>query len=325
MSREFKSIYAKSIKGLIDLHHAMGYKFERAITSLHKIDDFALATAQKKLGITKEISNLWEEKKDDESDYTRYTRVLYLAKLSKFLIDTGINSIVPKLPRKPKSSFIPYVYSKDEINRIFAASDRLRLKVFNKESNIFSVPTLLRVLYSTGLRIGEATSLADKDVNLDDGWLHIEKSKNGKERTIPISKSLIAVLKQYKKFRNMLPLESPPNTFFVKLNGKKCGDGLREYFLQCLRAANIPLVGNGHGPRFHNLRHTFAVHSVVNMINHGIDVNVVLPVLSAYMGHDTIASTSYYIRLSAQIYPKAMSNLQRTLDVFPKLKSYETA
>jgi integrase/recombinase XerD len=318
MTREFKSVFAGPIKELIALHKALGYKFDRAMPYLHQIDNFALASNEISQGISMDFAKKWRERQEGESEYHRYTRVLYLSKLSRFLVDSGIDSIVPKLPRKPKPSFVPYIFSREQVDNIFVASDQLQLQVFNKEANLISVPAILRALYSAGLRLGEAINLSDADVNLKEGWLNIQKSKNGRQRKIRIHFSLIEVLKQFVDHRNLLPLESKPETFFVKSNGKKCGDlSLRTFFIQCLKAANIPYIGGGRGPRMHDLRHSFATHTLVDMINSGVDVYEALPHLSVYLGHDSIVSTAGYIRLTAQIYPDIMKGALATSRSLP--------
>ncbi len=321
MSREFKSIYAEPIKELISLHRALGYKFDRAMPYLHQIDDFAVSCREANAGITKEFAKIWRKKREDESDYRRYSRILYLAKLSRLLVDSGIDSVVPKLPRKPKSSFVPYVFSHEQVNKLFAASDQLRLQVFNKEANVFSFPAMFRMFYATGVRLGEARNLTDVDVNLTEGWLNIQISKNGKQRKIPIDDSLIDILKQYLTHRNLLPLAGPPETFFIRMDGKKCGSqGIRQWFKQCLKMSN---VGDA-GQRIHDLRHTFATHSLVKMLDTGINIYLALPALCAYLGHDTVESTSKYIRLTAQIFPRIMTDINQRLDDFRKLNPNES-
>jgi integrase/recombinase XerD len=62
-------------------------------------------------------------------------------------------------------------------------------------STLFSMPVLLRLLYSTGIRIGEALSLTEEDINLAENYLRVKDSKNGKHRIIPISNSLVSVCK----------------------------------------------------------------------------------------------------------------------------------
>ena len=91
------------------------------------------------------------------------------------------------------------------------------------KSIIIILPVLIRLLYGTGLRISEALSLLNKDVNLDDNYLVVTDAKNGKERMIPISDSLSEVCKDYQKHRNRLPFSLSKNDpFFISLRGGAC-------------------------------------------------------------------------------------------------------
>jgi len=153
--------------------------------------------------------------------------------------------------------------------------------------------------------------------------LLVKDSKNGRERAIPLSSSLVSVLREFLKYRERLCLNGKPERFFVKLNGKRC-KSIRNWFARCLREAGIR--GNGrHGrPRIHDLRHTFAVSSLVSMSKAGIDLYVALPILSNYLGHQTISSTNHYVRLTANMYPDLLKQVdENCLNVFPKINEPE--
>ena len=70
-----------------------------------------------------------------------------------------------------------------------------------------------------------------------------------------------------------------------------------------LFSAGIPYRGRGKGPRLHDLRHTFCVHSLQKLTAHGEDPYAVLPLLMTYMGHRSVQATSQYIHLSAESFP----------------------
>lgn len=136
---------------------------------------------------------------------------MYLIQFTAFLNDSGYNSYIPVLPRAYKSTFTPYIFSAKEIEEIFAVSDRLEMGNF-MDSTVNVIPAILRLLYGTGIRVGEAVSLKLRDVNLDERYLVISQSKNGKERMVPFSDSLAEVLRQY---RNSLHTVQAPESFFL--------------------------------------------------------------------------------------------------------------
>jgi len=98
-----------------------------------------------------------------------------------------------------------------------------------------------------------------------------------------------------------------------------------KWFKQCLAKATIPHVGRNHLPRIHVLRHTFAVTSLANMAEAGIDLYASLPILSTYLGHQSLEATNHYVRLTANMHPDLIKDVDMIcLDVFPKIKNYET-
>jgi integrase/recombinase XerD len=322
---QFWGIYAPYIKQLIDLKRSLGFKYITEETIYSIFDRFTMEMGETEVGISKELAENWCKLKNNESDSYRFHRCICISQLSSYLCKIGIWSYIPPLP-KFKSTFTPYIFSKVEIAAIFSASDQLRAKRKLMNSMLFVVPTMLRLLYATGLRIGEAVALQNRDVNLMDNFLVIRDSKNGKQRMIPISESLSTVCKDYAHYRDLLPLSrSERDRFFVSLNGSACSeDAVYRRFLCILKMAGIPFIGSHHGPRVHDLRHTFAVTSLAQMAESGVDLYSTLPILSAYLGHQSLSATDSYVRLTAEMYPGLLKDIDMVcLNVFPDIKDYE--
>ena len=97
------------------------------------------------------------------------------------------------------------------------------------------------------------------------------------------------------------------------------------WFRKILVRAGIPYAGGHQGPRIHDLRHTFAVHSLAKMAESGLDLYCALPYLSTYLGHQSIRATNGYVRLTAEMYPGLLKNIDTVcLNVFPKIMCHET-
>ena len=299
----------------------LGYKYINPSYILLKIDELAYESNQKGPGITKAFSDLWAEKSPNESPKTKYMRVLTLARLSAFISDFGIKSYIPFSPKNIKSTFTPYIFSNSEINKIFKHCDSIELLQRNSISNLFSFPLMIRFLYATGIRIGEALKLMENHVNLENNFIFITDSKSGTERTIPISTSLVKACKHYNIYKKYI-IKNPKkdNHFFVNAKGEKCGKGISNYFRKSLREIGIICHGSNRTPRLHDLRHTFAVNSLINMTNLGLDPYASLPILSTYLGHSHIQSTEYYVRLTTHMFPDIIKQTELgCIDVFPKL------
>ena len=89
-------------------------------------------------------------------------------------------------------------------------------------------------------------------------------------------------------------------------------------FRRFLWQARISHGGRGHGPRVHDLRHTFAVNNLRSWFAQGRDVGALLPVLQTYLGHSSLADTAYYLHLTAESYPDITTRVQQAIgDVVP--------
>lgn len=324
MHKGYYSVYGSPIKQFIELKRKLGFKFKSGAFYLSKIDLFAQERSEESIGITKDFADKWGERKANETDLNRYYRIGYLAQFSSYLRDNGIESYVPKIPPMPQNTFIPYIYSPAEIVALFKACDELKLKVSNSHNCLMCIPALFRLLYGTGLRIGEALALKNEDVNLEDNYLLVRDSKNGKERIIPVSDSLSSVCGEYLWHRKRLPMaQKASEYFFIRADGMKCGQAVGSWFKRCLDGAGIP-HGGPQSPRIHDLRHTFAVTSLATMAQSGIDLYVSLPILSNYLGHQSLDATNQYVRLTASMYPDLIRDVNTIcLDVFPKYRNYE--
>lgn len=321
MNKLHYSVYALHITRFIELKEKLGFKYVTGRYILSQIDMLAAQREETASGFTKEFVEKWSERRPNESNRYRYERIRYLAQFSSYLCDLGISSYVPRLPAIPQSTFVPYIYSQAEICALFDACDGLRAQYLNKNSCMISIPALIRLLYCTGIRMGEAVALKNEDVHLDEGYIQVRDSKNGKQRIIPIPESLVSVCREYLGYRDLLPSgKIKPEYFFVKVNGQGCGKPVRNWFKKCLDIARIP-----NSARLHDLRHTFAVTSLAHMAESGVDLYASLPILSNYLGHQSIGATNHYVRLTSNMYPDLIKDINTiSLDVFPKFKNYET-
>lgn len=321
---KLEGIYAPHIEQFVRYKRALGYKYNNEEYLLSLFDQFTVESSETTVGISKELSDEWCAMKDNESYRYREMRCVIFKLFSEYLNSIGIKSYIPNIRvLKSKDTYVPYVFTKDEISAIFNATDSLCNSSCRKDSVIFSLPCLFRVLYGTGLRIGEAIALKNKDVNLIDNFIKVGDSKNGLERIIPISDTIVSICKEYVSYKEQLPIRRTNNTedaFFVSLNGNQLiYMSVGTYFREVLAGAKIEYIGRQHGPRIHDLRHTFACHALKSMVENGLDLYYSLPVLSTYLGHRTLESTEQYVRITSEIYPHLLKDIDSVcLDVFPK-------
>lgn len=322
------SIYGPLIEQYINTKKSLGFKFKDRDSILSRFDRLALQRDEAEIGISRELAEAWGQRNLNETEINRYKRIQALRLFSLFLCKIGYQSYIPPLP-KFKTTFTPYIFNREEISAIFLACDNLKRYDHNR-SSIFIMPALFRLLYATGLRVGEALELNCDDVNLKDNYLSVRHAKNGRDRIVPVTDSLAEVCLQYLEYRNSFRLSVyKTERFFVYPHANSCSVGVvYDWFRKVLHKAGISHGGKGAGPRVHDLRHTFSVHSLAAMAEQGMDLYYSLPVLSTYLGHQTLAATDGYVRLTAQMYPSIIAAANNiSPDLFPdifNLKENET-
>lgn len=324
--KNYWSIYAPYITDFVDLKRSLGFKYIWGERIFSLFDRFIIEQGETKIGLSKELADKWSVRSNNESKISRYRKVVCISQFSGYLRSLGVNSYIPQLPKYPDSNFIPYIFSYDQMDALFKACDNLKLRQRNMQSSVFVMPCLLRMLYATGIRIGEALSLKNKDVNLTDKCLILREVKNGKERLVPFTNALANVCQDYLEHKNKLPvigIEDENSSFYVKLNGVCCKhDSIYRWFRKILYQAGIPFTGNRHGPRVHDIRHSFACHSFVKLSDEGMDLYCSWPYLSTYLGHQSLEATEQYVRLTAQMYPELLKKADRLyVDVLPDINN----
>jgi integrase len=141
------------------------------------------------------------------------------------------------------------------------------------------------------------------------------------DRLVPISESLTEVCREYLEYRTKRQFVKNVNEFFISHDGypldkHKCYN----WFRKMIFLAGISHRGKGYGPRMHDLRHTFSVHSLVSMSEAGVDLYYSLPILSTYLGHESIRSTDKYVRLTTEMYPALVQKISNTYPhLFPQI------
>ena len=308
---DYKGVLAPYMKEVIHLKEACGFAVMSMKWNFKEFDEFTVQYGLKEPVITKELTDAWIFTRQNDCARTFYQKCSRIAQLSKHMNRQGKNSYVIPLPTNCNDRFfVPYIFSEEQIRNIFCKADGLLRESHRKDDPIISMPCLFRLLYSTGLRITEALSLRNMDVDLRADILRVGtwgSSKNGEERLVPICGSLKENLRKYIHYRALLPVRDvdiPEHPFFVKLNGDPVSSPCAyKWFVKTYISCGIAYKGDRFGPRIHDLRHTMATHSLTKMIREGLDAYAALPLLAACLGHKNISATEQYVRLTCSEYP----------------------
>lgn len=310
MAVQFSGPFAPMCEKFVAQKRMLGAEYIQQEKLLRRFDSFSSTFEVEPYIISEELASAWSCKFSNETDINRYNRVMEMLRFSKFLAEQGYPSFLTDSYPMKRSNHTPYIFTKEEIQRLFHAVDSLEPCLSAPHRHIV-MPLLFRMLYGCGLRISEALALTKTDVDLECGVLHIVHGKNGRERFVPMSISLI---KRCADFVEEILKDSTSDAYFFPRMANKPYDrsGIGKAFRGFLWDAGIPYLGKERGPSIHDLRHTFVCHRLNQWASEGTDLTAVLPVLSKYLGHTSVMATAWYLRLTAEVYPEVI----RTMDMF---------
>jgi len=204
------------------------------------------------------------------------------------------DAIFGRLPERQA----PHIYSEQEIVDLLAAARRLG-PTPGLRGVIFE--TLFGLIASTGMRISEALSLRNEDVDLRCGMLTIHQTKFGKSRQVPMHLSTVEALSRYCWMRNLAGESTQDDApFFVGTRGRRRGLPLSTHQVERVFAGLREQLGwrnrgTHHAPRIHDLRHTFVVRRIVLWQAQGVDIDQAMLSLSTYVGHAMVTNTYWYL------------------------------
>ncbi|HKJ61121.1 MAG TPA: tyrosine-type recombinase/integrase [Hyphomicrobiales bacterium] len=208
-------------------------------------------------------------------------------------------------PREPPSA-PPYIYSREELRRLFEAIDISRRRAIRLDGDTFRI--LLLILYGAGMRTSEALNLSMRDVDLADAVLTVRNTKFYKSRLVPVASQLAGALLDYAERRSERPLpEGMESAFLANRDGTQVRKHNADHaFKRLLQTTGISRKDDGRrAPCLHSLRHTAAVHRLTSWYRDGADVQRRLPALSTYLGHANLDGTSVYLSMTPELLHEA--------------------
>jgi site-specific recombinase XerD len=209
--------------------------------------------------------------------------------------------------RCPRST--PVLYSPDEIRQLLHATRALP-STFRRVTH----ETLFGLLAATGMRVGEALRLDARDVDWGQQVLVIRESKFRHSREVVLHATVVRALRRYAAARGRVHAPARSPSFFVSLTGTRLiYNNVHHTFAALLRHAGITRAR----ARIHDLRHSFAVQTLLRWHREGADVEARMPMLSTYLGHRHPASTYWYLTAAPELMALVGRKLQRALGTLP--------
>lgn len=305
----FRSGFKEAIEGLIALKRGLGLTYYGPAVVLKRFDSFCTEHYPEQSILSKELISDWLSLCNRGKPKTIRLSMTPVSHLGMYLCDMGtVAYVFPVKTLPPDQRYTPHIYSMDELQRFFAATDDCRYS-YAVPLRHYIMPVFFRLLYCCGIRVSEAISLRTCEVDLIHGVLTIRESKNGGERYVPISEEMRLrcvgywnmVHKGRQKHLYFFPLPTREKITYMNIYGN---------FRRFLRNAGISHGGRRNPIRIHDFRHTFAVHCLKRWVEEGRDLNTCYPYLRAYMGHTLFRYTAYYLRLTADLYPDITTKLE---------------
>lgn len=270
--------------------------FSRCMGDDIKIEDVSIDMVAGFLYGNSPVTSAWFIKHTALSGFYEYA-------ISRSFIDCS--PLPTNLPKRPPA-FVPYIYTCAELRQLFKAAFSYQKNRSHVEP--YMVSKLLLILYATGIRLNEALSLTMGNVNLAQSFIVIEQTKFYKSRLVPFGSQLAKEIKDYLRWRKKkgFPEEKDAPLFYGRDDKPLNQNTIENAFSRIRQKAGIKRTDNArYQPRLHDLRHTFAVHRLMQWYQENADVQQLLPILSVYMGHTYLAATSVYLTMTNDLLQAA--------------------
>jgi integrase/recombinase XerD len=296
----------KQLVEYISTRRSLGVKLDRAGKLLPGFIDFLEASGGSH--ITSRVAMAWATQPRDVHPAWWTSRLVLVRGFAKHLQAIDPRHEVPPIELLPhtRPRTAPYIYTPAEIAALIAATATLVSPL-----RTATYRTLLGLLAVTGLRVSEAVALDEEDFDRRRGVLRIRRAKFEKTREIPLHRTTTRALVQYADERDRVAPRRRTHSFFVSTaRTRLIYQNVHETFLRLVYAAG--LAGRRpRRPRIHDLRHTFAVATVLRWHRESADVEAKLPTLSTYLGHIGPSTTYWYLTAVPELLEAATARLER--------------
>jgi integrase/recombinase XerD len=292
----------------LKLRRGLGFKLHDAEKLLRSFIRFA--ETKRARFITIKLALQWATQPADIKRVQSGSRLAAVRRFAEYVSTVDQRTEVPspkllpyRIRRRP-----PHLYRNEDVCRLVEAAYQIDPAHPIKGS---SLGTLLGLLATTGMRVSEALALDDSDVDLDRALLTIRLAKGNKTRLAPLHASTVAVLRHYASIRDSVyPKRTNPG-FFVWDGGVRFGyNSVHRWFHLVACQIGLRKPGDRRGPRVHDLRHHFAIQTMLQWYRTDTNVEARLPELSTYLGHVHVRDTYWYLSAVPELLQLATQRLQ---------------
>jgi integrase/recombinase XerD len=293
----------QALADYLRIRRQLGFKLKTDGRLLEQFVEFLEQAGAER--ITVELAVMWARLPKDAHPHRWRQRLGIVRGFARYLATLDPASEVPPvdLLAAHRARVAPYIYSPAEIQALMAAAQTL-----TPAFRAAAYETVIGLMASTGLRLGEALGLDRADVDLTGGALHVRAGQT-KQRLVPLHPTTIQALENYARLRDRHSRATP--AFFTTGAGRRLTrSAFYDTFPKLRRQAGLEGRGERGHARAHDLRHTFAVRTLLDWHHAGLDIDRRLPLLSTYLGHLHPESTYWYL----QAVPELLRLVARDLD-----------
>jgi len=297
----------------LSLRRALGFKLRRETWWLPSFAAFL--EEQGSDVITVDIALRWAQLPVDADPSWWATRLGVIRRFAQHHQASDPRTEVPVADLLPyrRTRKTPHIYTDEEIHALMEQASLLRRPLMAA-----TYTTLIGLLAATGMRIGEAIALDHRDIDWLRARLHVRNSKFDKSRYVPVHEETIDALRSYVTSRDRLrPPDRASPSFFVSLASTRLIYNNVALVFSRLRSRAAIAPRAGRPPRLHDLRHSFAVTTLLNWYRSDVDVERRLPALSTYLGHVNPTTTYWYLMATPELLALASKRAEQAWKVRP--------
>src|SRR3954468_318337 len=302
----------------LQLRRDLGYKLRE---TGRRLEDFvAFAEREGASHVTTDLALRWAQQPAGVQPAAWASRLRIVRRFALWLSAADRRTEVPPAGLLP-GRYVrkrPYIYSDAEIRDLVRAAGQLASAAGLKGHTYATIFGLLAV---TGMRISEVVALDREDVDLGEGILRIRRTKFGKSRLVAVHDSTRQVLAEYARERDRIVRRPAAPAFFLSEGGDPltaCGGRFNFAMVSREVGLRAPTAGrHGRGPRLHDMRHRFAVCTLLRWYRAGLDVEREIPKLATYLGHVHVNETYWYLEAVPELLELAARRLERPQEVTP--------
>jgi integrase/recombinase XerD len=298
----------QALAGYLTVRRALGYKLARPEKLVGQFLTYLEAAGA--ATITVEHALAWATLPAGDASWHAY-RLSAVRGFAAYLRTIDPSAQVPPadlIPWRPRRA-TPYLYSDSDITALIAAAASLRFPL-----RVATYQTLIGLLAVTGMRVSEAIRLDRPDADLHGGVVTVRESKFGKSRLVPLHPTTTAALRSYLQLRDRLhPHPSTAAVFISPAGTRLLYCNVHSTFQRLARQAGLQPRSASCRPRIHDLRHSFAVASLLDAYSRGQDGQARLALLSTYLGHVDPAATYWYLSAAPELLALAGQRLEHHL------------